>query len=72
MKNRTKYIIQRNEYDLLVTMQHNLFDNGYICAIDVITGEINNCPAEMKGKVGRESKLEVCKKCIQKWLNTEV
>ena len=71
MKNRDKYILKRNEYDLLITIQTNIIDNGGCCVIDEITGNMNACPEDMKGKVGRESKLAICSKCIQAWLNEE-
>jgi hypothetical protein len=71
MKNRDRYILKVNEYDMLMNMQKNIQNCYSCCALDVITGKMINCPEEMKGKVGEQSRLEVCGKCIQKWLNEE-
>lgn len=71
MTNREK-LLNTNIYDLLVIMQENIYEGYSFCAIDLIIGKIHNCPDEMKGKVGAESRLAVCKDCIQKYLNMEV
>jgi hypothetical protein len=71
MKNRDRYILKVNEYDMLMNMQKNIQNCYSCCALDVITGKMINCPEEMKGKVGEQSRLAVCSKCIQKWLNEE-
>lgn len=71
MKNRDKYILKVNEYDILINMQTNIMNNGGCCVIDEITGKMNACPEEMNGKVGKKSQLAVCSKCVQKWLNEE-
>ena len=71
MKNRDKYIIQHSEYDMLMQMQYNIMDCGCNCVLDALTGSKNNCPAEMQGKVGALSRLAVCGKCIQRFLNEE-
>ena len=71
MKNRDKYITKVCEYDMLMDMQKNIQNCYSCCVIDVITGKMINCPEEMKGKVGQESRLAVCSKCIQAWLNEE-
>lgn len=71
MKNRDKYITRRSEYDMLMQMQYNIMERGCVCILDALTGAMNNCPAEMQGKVGALSRLAVCGKCIQKWLNEE-
>lgn len=65
MKNREKYITKRNEYDLMMAIQHNATDqtNTFIpyCPISVITGNIlEGC-----------GKNESCEQCIQHWLNAE-
>ena len=63
MKNRTR-LLQRNEYDLLVQLQNNLFDAAltkkYICVLDALDGQDRDC--DTGG----------CEECIQKWLNEEV
>ena len=73
MKNRDKYILQKNEYDMLMDAQIALIQGfGEKCIIDAIAWGEHPCPKEMTGKVGMKSKLDVCSKCIQQWLNEEV
>lgn len=71
MKNRDRYINKVNEYDMLMNMQYNLTDICCDCVLDIITGKKIKCPEEMRGKIGAQSRLAVCSKCIQKWLNEE-
>lgn len=71
MKNRDKFIIHHSEYDMLMQMQHNIMEKGCVCVLDALTGNMNSCPAEMQGKVGALSRLAVCGKCIQRFLNEE-
>lgn len=71
MTNRDKYILRRNEYDMLMSMQYELLDCCNMCILDIMTGSKIQCPEEMKGKVGARSRLTVCGECIQKWLNEE-
>ena len=68
MKNRDKYILKRNEYDMLMQFQRNIFDSGCSCVIDGLTGEFRACPQEWDSA---KTKLEVCSKCIQDFLNEE-
>lgn len=70
MKNRDQYILKVNEYDMLMNMQTNLI-KGCRCVLDVITGTTVLCPSEAHGKVGEQSRLAVCSKCIAAWLNEE-
>lgn len=70
MKNRDRYILKVNEYDMLMNMQTRLI-KGCRCVLDVITGTTVLCPIEAHGKVGEQSRLAVCSKCIQAWLNEE-
>lgn len=70
MRNRDRYILKVNEYDMLMNMQTNLI-KGCRCVLDVITGTTVLCPIEAHGKVGEQSRLAVCSKCIQKWLDEE-
>ena len=72
MKNRDKYILQRNEYDMLLEVQYNIMDCGCNCVLDGLTGEKIKCPDNMCGKVGARSRLAVCGECIQDFLNKEV
>ena len=71
MKNRDRYILKVNEYDMLMNMQTNLIKVSCRCVLDIITGTTVLCPTEAHGKVGAQSRLAVCSKCIQKWLNEE-
>lgn len=60
MKNRSRYIGQRNEYDMLcpiIDYGQALSDD--FCIIDALGGKGGTC--DEKG----------CKKCIQDWLNKE-
>lgn len=60
MTNREKYIIKRNEYDLLMTIAETV--DRDTCPIEVIGGD--SC---------RETSLNCddCSDCIQQWLNEE-
>ena len=71
MKNRDRYILKVNEYDMLISMQTNILnisEDSPVCIIDLLTGKVNGCPDEM---FGDEPRLAVCSKCIQAWLNKE-
>jgi hypothetical protein len=72
MTNRDRYILKRNEYDMLLQMQYNILDCGCNCVIDGLTGETRVCPTEMKSWHSAGNKLEVCGKCIRAWLNEEM
>lgn len=61
MKNRTKYIIKRNEYDLMMAIAKNT----NCCPIVAITGQY---PDNGYGCKHDDSK---CLKCVQEWLNKE-
>lgn len=72
MKNRDRYILKVNEADMLISMQTNIVTKcGGYCVIDELTGKVRDCPEDMNGKVGKQSRLAVCSKCIQKFLNEE-
>ena len=68
MKNRDKYLLKRNEYDILMQFQRNIFNGGCGCVIDGLTGEFRDCPKEWRDA---KTKIDVCSKCIQDWLNEE-
>ena len=60
MKNRSRYIGQRNEYDMLcpiIDYGQALSDD--FCIIDALGGKGGTCDEKS------------CKKCIQNWLNKE-
>lgn len=65
MKNRDRYILKVNEYDMLVKIQANIIDGGCCCIIEALTGGIYPC------KNDKMCMLDTCKECIQKWLNEE-
>lgn len=71
MKNRDRYITKVNPCDMLCDMQKNTMKTGCVCVLDQLTGKMQPCPKEMNGRVGNESKLAVCRTCIQKWMNEE-
>lgn len=60
MTNRERYILQVNEYDLLIRLQEGLDRNDSYCILDLITGSCICC-----------SENTNCKDCIQNWLNAE-
>lgn len=62
LKNRDKYILKANEYDMLVAIQTAL-NYGERCVLDALTQETNNCIYK--------SNQKDCKECIQAWLNKE-
>lgn len=66
MRNRKKFITNRNEYDMLCDIQLGLL-HGERCVLDALTAETNICSSQ----VGDDSYKQCCE-CIQKWLNKEV
>lgn len=71
MKNRDRYILKVNEYDMLMKIQCGIYTRHNARAIDLISGNFHMCPDEMKGKYEIDDKLAVCSKCIQDFLNEE-
>ena len=65
MKNRNRYILKVNEYDMLVKIQSNIINGDCRCIIDALMGGI------YLGENGKMCTLGTCKECIQKWLNEE-
>lgn len=64
MKNRDKYITQRNEYDLMMSIHENTGDE---CSIPLLTGQpVSSLPCLRSDWVPMP-----CRECIQKWLNEE-
>lgn len=61
MKNRDKYILKVNEYDLLIRIQAVMAG----CVLEALTGKDYPCPDD------KCCMLSTCKACIQKWLNEE-
>ena len=64
MTNRDRYILKRNECDILMEIQAALA-HGEKCIVDAITGKVRDCTNY------NQRDLEVCDKCIQAWLNEE-
>lgn len=67
-RNRDRYILKVNEHDMLLKFQSNIMDCGCACVLDGLTGEFRACPQEWGSA---KTKLEVCSKCIQDFLNEE-
>lgn len=67
MTNRDRYILQKNSYDMMLTI------SKIVCPIWVITGkepiEWNNCPHAANNWY--EWEKGVCEPCIQAFLNRE-
>lgn len=64
MKNRDRYILKVDEYDMLMKIQTALA-HGERCIVDAITGKVRDCANY------NQRGLEACDKCIQAWLNEE-
>ena len=63
MKNRSRYIVQRNEYDLMMA----IVKNTNVCPIYAVSGK----PALCVVMTIRPRNIKICSKCVQKWLNEE-
>lgn len=65
MKNRDRYILKVNEYDLLCILQVAFGGGRCQCVIEALMGKDYPCPDD------KCCTLETCKVCIQEWLNME-
>lgn len=65
MTNRNKYILQANEYDMLIGLQAAIGSGMCQCVIEALIGRTYLCPED------RRCTLDTCKECIQEWLNEE-
>ena len=65
MTNRQRYLLNANEYDLLVMIQEYCSNSDADCVIDAIMSK--------NGKVDKMKQCDEagCEECIQKWLNEE-
>ena len=63
MTNRERYILNRNEYDMLIGLHAALGSGLCQCVIEAITAKDYYCPDD------KVCTIEACKECIQKWLN---
>lgn len=66
MKNRDRYILKQNEYDVLCKIQLALL-YGENCIISALTAKDYSCPKHIHG----EQRHERCCRCLQQWLNEE-
>jgi len=66
MTNREKYIVKRNEYDLMMTICKNIAINA--CPIKIVTGEHPDPKHGLCWYGGWSGK---CDECIQRFLNEE-
>ena len=65
MKNREKYITNRDATDLILTIHDNTTED---CAIEVLTGQ----PTASLPCVRHDWKSLPCVECLRQWLDTEV
>ena len=66
MKNRDRYILKVNEFDMLLNLNFEII-GGKKCIIEAITGEYQYIDHERC----IESYDKDCETCIQTWLNKE-
>lgn len=62
MKNRDRYILKVNEYDLLMKINENIKKRPYTCPIYAVSGKLDRCCADFKTN---------CSQCVQQWLDEE-
>lgn len=62
MKNRDKYIMRVNEYDMLCKIQATMLTYN-CCVIEALSGQ--SCPHD------KECMYDTCCECLQNWLNEE-
>ena len=70
LTNRDRYLMKRNEYDILCDVQLALL-NGENCILDALSGKYNyfySCPELLNNN---ETTYERCCRCIAAWLNKE-
>lgn len=60
MKNRERYILRVNEYDLMMRINENIKKRPYTCPIYAVSGLLDRCCADYKNN---------CSECVQHWLN---
>ena len=65
MRNRDRYILQRNEYDMLCDLQAAISSGRCQCVIEALTAKEYPCPND------KCCMLSTCMECIQEWLNKE-
>lgn len=64
--NRKAYFLDRDEYDIMLTIAENIQGAGTYCAIRAVSGTKRPCLAQYtdEGHIYRD-----CENCIQKFLN---
>lgn len=70
LTNRDRYLMKRNEYDILCDVQLALL-NGENCILDALSGKYNyfySCPKLLNNN---ETTYERCCRCIAAWLNNK-
>ena len=65
MKNRDRYLLKVNEYDLLCRLQVAFGSGLCQCVIEALTGKQYRCPDD------KICMLDTCRECIQRWLNEQ-
>ena len=68
MKNRDKYILKVNEFDLCCNLQAAFGSGLCNCVIEALTGKDYHCSWYVDCD---KTAYERCCRCIQKWLNEE-
>lgn len=66
--NRKAYFLDRDEYDIMLTIAENIQGAGKYCAIRAVSGTKRPCLTQYtdEGHIYRD-----CETCIQNWLNEE-
>ena len=65
MKNRDRYLLKVNEYDLIL----RIFENTKSCPIKALTGKMDLERCQNYNKTA--SRKKNCSNCMQAWLNEE-
>ena len=66
MTNREKYFLKRDEYDLMMTICHNIQQTAIYCPIRVIGAPKRACILTESKSPERD-----CETCVQEFLNDE-
>ena len=72
--NRERYILKRNEYDLMMEISKNIKGGGTFCAIRAVSGKgkKRHClTTNVKNGHICRGLYRDCPACIQQWLNEE-
>lgn len=70
MRNREKYILKCDEYDLMMGIKRRLESKWQYCPISILGAERPPCKTIPDPDYKYKSKLD-CESCVQKWLNEE-